>query len=179
MEQIKRVGRELVVNGVLFDYYQDLIELPDGRRVKYDLIDHKGAAAVIPVLDDGRIVMVRQFRNALNRYTLEIPAGGLNGRDEPTKDAARRELSEETGFISDDLELLIRIKTTVAFCNENIDIYVAKNLKPGRQHLDDDEFVEYEAYTVDELTEKIYSYEIQDSKTISAIMAYKDKYVSR
>ena len=86
-------------------------------------------------------------------------------------------MSEETGFISDDIELLISIRTTVAFCNEKIDIYVAKNLKPGKQHLDEDEFVEYEAYEVDELVKKIYDLEIQDSKTICAILAYKEKYV--
>ncbi len=176
MEKLNRLSRELVCKGSVIDYYHDTIELPDGKKVKYDLVDHKGAAAVVPVLDDGRLVMVRQYRNALDRETIEIPAGGLNGREEPTLDAAKRELSEETGFISDNLELLISIKTTVAFCNERIDIYVAKDLKPGNQHLDDGEYVEYEAYTVEELIEKIYRLEIQDSKTICAIFAYKEKY---
>lgn len=177
MEEIKRIDRRLVSKGSIIDYYRDTMLLPDGRTSEWDFISHKGAAAVVPVLDDGRIIMVRQYRNALERYTIEIPAGGLNGSDEPTLVAAKRELSEETGFISDDLELLITIKTTVAFCNENIDIYVAKNLKSGKQHLDDDEYVEYEIYTIDELMEKIYSCEIQDSKTICALMAYKNKYV--
>jgi len=176
MEKIRRLSRELVSKGSVIDYYHDHLELPDGKKVVYDLIDHKGAAAVVPVLDDGRLIMVRQYRNALDRETIEIPAGGLNYREEPTLDAARRELSEETGYISDNLELLISIKTTVAFCNERIDIYVAKNLKPGEQHLDEDEFVEYEAFTVDELIEKIYSCEIQDSKTICAVLEYKNKY---
>lgn len=177
MEQIKRLSRNLVAHGTIIDYYHDTIELPDGKKATWDLVDHKGAAAIIPVLDDGRIIMVRQYRNALDRETLEVPAGGLNGREEPTLEAAKRELSEETGFISDDLELLLSINTTVAFCNEKIDIYVARNLKPGNQHLDEDEYIEYEAYTIDELTEKIYSYEIKDSKTICAILAYKDKYI--
>lgn len=178
MEQIKRLSRELVAKGAIIDYYHDTMELPDGKKSVWDLIDHKGAAAVVPVLDDGRIIMVRQYRNALERETLEIPAGGLNSRTEPTLDAARRELSEETGFVSEDFELLLSIKTTVAFCNEAIDIYVARNLKPGRQHLDDDEYVEYEAYTLDELVDMIYSLKIQDSKTICGIMAYKDKYIN-
>ena len=91
--------------------------------------------------------------------------------------AAARELKEETGFFSDDLELLLTIRTTVAFCNEKIDIYVARNLVPGTQDLDEDEFIESEAYTVDELCEKIYAGEIQDSKTVAAILAYKNKYV--
>ncbi len=179
MEEIKRIDRQLIANGSIIDYYQDTMLMPDGKTAKWDLIDHKGAAAVVPVLEDGRIIMVRQYRNALERYTLEVPAGGLNGRTEPTYDAAKRELKEETGFDSEDLELLVRIKTTVAFCNENIDIYVARNLKPGNQHLDEDEYIEYEAYSVDELCQKIYTCEIQDSKTICAILAYKDKYLSK
>lgn len=176
MDEIKRVGRRLVANGSIIDYYRDTMRLPDGKEVEWDFIDHKGAAAVVPVMDDGRLIMVRQYRNALERYSIEVPAGGLNGRDEPTLEAAKRELSEETGFVSDDLEMLISIKTTVAFCNEKIDIYVARNLKPGKQHLDEDEYVEYECFTVDELVEKIYNLEIQDSKTICAILAYKNKY---
>ncbi len=120
--------------------------------------------------------MVRQYRNALDRYTLEIPAGGLNGADEPTRDAAGRELEEETGYRSDDLEWLITIRTTVAFCNEKIDIYVAKNLIKSHQHLDEDEFINVEAYSVEELSRMILEGKIEDSKTISAIMSYKDKY---
>ena len=123
--------------------------------------------------------MVRQYRNALDRYTLEIPAGGLNGADEPTRDAAGRELEEETGYRSDDLEWLITIRTTVAFCNEKIDIYVAKNLIKSHQHLDEDEFINVEAYSVEELSRMILEGKIEDSKTISAIMSYKDKYCSK
>ena len=72
--------------------------------------------------------------------------------------------------------MLLTICTTVAFCNEKIDIYLARGLKPGRQHLDEDEYVNVGVYTVEELTEKIYAGQIQDSKTIAAILAYKDKY---
>ncbi len=179
MEQIKRIDRKLIANGSIIDYYQDTMLLPDGTTSQWDLIDHKGAAAVVPVLDDGRIVMVQQYRNALERNTLEVPAGGLKTRKEPTIEAAKRELKEETGFTSDDLELLISIRTTVAFCNEKIDIYVARNLKPGEQNLDDDEYVEYQAYEIDELLRRIYACEIQDSKTICAILAYKEKYINR
>ncbi len=179
MEEIRRIDRRLVSRGTVIDYYRDTMELPDGKHVEWDLVDHKGAAAVVPVTEDGRIIMVRQYRNALERETLEIPAGGLNERTEPTLDAARRELSEETGFLSDDLEKLLSIRTTVAFCNEAIDIYVARNLKPGKQHLDEDEYVSYETYTIDELLDKIYSFEIQDSKTICALLAYKQKYCAK
>ena len=73
MEEFKRIKRELVVNGVLFDYYQDTMQIPNGNIAKWDLIDHKGAAAVVAVREDGKLIMVRQYRNALERETLEIP----------------------------------------------------------------------------------------------------------
>lgn len=175
-EEFKRLNRELVYRGTIVDFYKDTIQVPNGNIVKWDFIGHKGAAAVIPVREDGKLLMVHQYRNALDRYTLEIPAGGLNSPDEPTKDAAARELEEETGYRSKDLELLLTIRTTVAFCNEKIDIYVAHNLIESKQHLDEDEFIHVEAYPIEELCEMIYAGKIEDAKTISAIMTYKDKY---
>ena len=178
MEEIKRINRELVYQGSVVDFYKDTMAIPNGNVVKFDHIDHKGAAAVVPVLDDGRIVLVCQFRNSVDKYTWEIPAGGLNGREEPTIVAARRELAEETGYTTDEaLEFLISIHTTVAFCNEKIDIYVAKGLREGLQHLDEDEFLDVKAFTVDEIRELIYSGKMTDAKTISAIMSYCDKYL--
>lgn len=177
-DEFKRLNRELVYHGSIVDFYKDTVQVPNGNVVAWDFIEHKGAAAVIPVREDGKLLMVRQFRNALDRYTVEIPAGGLNGAEEPTLDAAARELEEETGYRSKDLELLITIRTTVAFCNEKIDIYVAKNLIKSKQNLDEDEFINVEAYTVEELSRMIFEGEIEDSKTIAAIMSYKDKYVT-
>ena len=177
MEEFKRLSRDLVKKGAILEYYQDTIQVPNGNIVKWDFIKHNGAAAVVPVDESGRLIMVRQYRNALDRYTLEIPAGGLDGPEEPTREAAARELAEETGYHAANLELLLTIRTTVAFCNEKIDIYVATGLKPGSQHLDEDEYVDVKAYTVEELLDKIWSGEIQDSKTVAAVLAYKEKYV--
>lgn len=171
-EHIKRVDRILRYKGSILDIYSDVIETPDGHRANWDFIDHKGAAAVVPVLDDGRIIMVKQYRNALDRETIEIPAGGLNGWDEPTIKAAARELEEETGYKSDNLTKLISVVTAVAFCNEVIDVYVADNLVKTSQHLDEDEFIDVESYSLKELKEMIFEGKIQDSKTISAILAY-------
>ena len=173
-DEFKRLGRKLVYEGTIIDYYRDTVLVPNGNIVEWDFIGHKGAAAVVPVTDDGKILMVRQWRNALDRYTLEIPAGGLNG--EPTDIAAARELEEETGYRAEDISLLISIRTTVAFCNEKIDIYVARNLKRTQQHLDEDEYIDVKAYTVAELCDMIYAGQIEDSKTIAAIMSYKNKY---
>lgn len=177
MEPLNRTNRELVKKCHVFDLYQDTIELPDGTKQMYDFVKHKGAAAVIPVTESGKILMVKQYRNALDRFTLEIPAGGRDGEEEPTIVCAARELEEETGHRSNHLELLLSLKTTVAFCNELIDVYVARNLEKTAQHLDEGEFVDVYEYDIQELVQMIYDCKIQDSKTVSALLAYYVKYV--
>lgn len=177
MEEIKRLNRELLHEGSITKYYRDTVLLPDGRTEHWDFVGHNGAAAAVAVLDDGRLLMVSQYRNALDRQTLEIPAGGLHP-NEPTIEAAARELAEETGYTCGHIEPLITIRTTVAFCNEKIDIYLATDLTRGEQHLDDDEYVDVKPYELADLERMIYDGTIQDSKTISAILAYKNKYRS-
>lgn len=173
--QVKRVKRELIRSGAILDIYTDTMELPDGKQEEWDFISHrKGAAAVVPVREDGKILMVRQYRNALDRMTLEIPAGSRDSVTEDTRICAARELEEETGYKSEDLSFLISLKTTVAFCDEFIDVYLARNLKPGKQHLDEGEFIDVEAYDIDELCEMIYAGKLQDAKTVSALLAYKN-----
>lgn len=173
-EEFKRLDRKLIHNGRIIDYYQDTIKLPNGNEALYDFIRHKGAAAMIAVREDGRLLMVRQWRNAIDRFTLEIPAGGLNSIDEPTEAAAVRELREETGYLAENVRFLLRIYTTVAFCSEGIDIYLATGLKRHEsQHLDEDEFVDVGAYSLEELVQMIYDGKIEDAKTICAIMTYR------
>ena len=176
-EKIERIERKLIAKGTIVDYYHDTVQIPNGNIATWDFIGNKGAAAVVPIREDGKIIMVRQYRNAIDRETIEIPAGGLNTPEEPTMEAAARELEEETGYKTDELEFLISIKTTVAFCNENIDVYVARNLQPSKQNLDEDEYINVESYSVEELCEMIYAGKIEDSKTVSAILAYKNKYL--
>ena len=175
-KEIKRVKRERVYQGTIVDVYKDYMEFSNGNHEVWDYIHHKGAAAVIPVMDDGRLLMVRQYRNALDRFTLELPAGGLDQADEPGRDCSARELEEETGYHSDDLEWLITLRTTVALCNEKIEVYVARNLIRTHQHLDENEFVNVEAHTVEELKQMIFEGKIEDSKTVAAILAYDAKY---
>mgnify|MGYP002801916235 FL=1 len=175
-DKIKRLNRELKFKGKIIDFYQDTMEINGDHTVIWDFIKHKGAAAVVPVCPDGKILMVRQYRNALERYTLEIPAGALDEADEPGINCAARELEEETGYGSEKLEWLINLRTTVAFCNEKIEVYVARDLIPSRQHLDEDEFIELKTYTIEELKEKIFSGEIEDAKTVSALLAYDTRY---
>lgn len=120
--------------------------------------------------------MVRQYRNALERETIEIPAGARDSKTEDTKVCATRELEEETGYRSENVEFLLSLRTTVAFCDEHVDVYLATDLeKIGEQHLDDAESIDIEIYTLDELCKMIYEGKIEDSKTVAAIMAYGNK----
>lgn len=176
-EDIQRTKRELMYEGTVVKVYRDHMVFSNGHTEEWDFIHHDGAAAVVPVLEDGRILMVRQFRNALDRETLEIPAGKLDDPREPGILCAGRELKEETGYSSDDLEWLITLRTTVALCNEKIEIYVARNLSFGRQQLDENEFVAVRPYTLDALKGMIFSGIIEDSKTAAAILAYDAKYM--
>lgn len=178
-EEIRRVKRELVHKGAVIDIYCDTMEFENGNTAKWDYIHHDGAAAVVPVTDDGRILMVRQYRNALDRYTLEIPAGKLDDPKEEGIVCASRELEEETGYRSENLEWMITLRTTVAFCNERIEIFAAHDLIPSRQHLDEDEYIDVQAYTIEELKDKIFAAEIEDSKTVAALLAYDTKYNRR
>ena len=172
MGKYKRIDRTLVHEGRIIDFYEDQIILPNGKQAKYDFIGHRGAAAIVAETEDGKIIMVNQYRNALERDTIEIPAGGLN-LGENFKEAAIRELEEETGYQVEAVEHLVDIYTTVAFCNEKIGIYCGKVKRKEEQCLDEDEFVDVKEYALEELINMIMDGKIQDSKTISGILTYK------
>lgn len=174
IDKMERVNRELVYKGTILDIYKDTMKFANGKTEEWDFVSHRmGAAAVLPVLDDGRILLVRQYRNALERETIELPAGCRDSLTEDTKVTASRELEEETGYHSDDIRFLFSLRTTVAFCDEHVDVYLAEHLqKIGNQQLDDAESIDVEIYTLDELCEMVYTGKIEDSKTVAAIMAY-------
>ena len=179
MADLIRTNRELKYAGSILDIYSDTIQFSNGNTEEWDYVAHRnGAAAVIPVLPDGRILLVRQYRNALNRETIEIPAGAKDYRDEESLICARRELEEETGYSSDNIEYLYTIATTVAFCNEVVDVFIARDLIKTCQNLDENEFINPEAYEFDTLVNMILDGKIQDGKTVGAILAYKAKFRS-
>lgn len=174
MEQYKRLKRELKHKGAVVDFYNDTMQLPDGKIESYDFIYHKGAAAIVPVDQDGNILMVRQYRNAIERETLEIPAGAKNP-DEDGREAAMREMEEETGYRAGKTEHLFDLYTTFAFCNEKISIFYTEELIPAKQHLDDDEFLSVERVPLETLIDMIFDGRIQDAKTIAGLLAYQEK----
>ena len=175
-EKIKRLNRELVYKGAILDIYNDTMDVGNGKIEQWDFVAHrKGAACILPVLPDGKILLVRQYRNAIERDTLEVPAGARDSVTEDTMVCAVRELEEETGYKSDKVTKLLELRTTVAFCDEMVDVYLAEDLYPGEQHLDAGEDIRLEKYSLEELLEKIYGGTIQDAKTVSAILAYSNK----
>lgn len=174
MEEIKRIDRKLVYSGSILDMYEDTMQLPNGNTEKWDFISHRmGAACVLAVKPDGKILMVRQYRNALDRETLEVPAGKRDSVNEDTSICAARELEEETGYRAGKLEKLLSLKSTVAFCDELIDVYLATDLKRvGEQKLDESEEIDVEAWSLEDLMDMCYAGKLQDAKSVAAIMAY-------
>ena len=175
MGEFKRLGRELSYQGKILKVYTDCVEV-NGKESKWDYVHHNGGAAVVPVTKEGKILMVRQYRNALDRYTLEIPAGALDSRSESGIACVARELEEETGYRSESIEWLVTSHSWAAFTNEKVEVYVATNLIPSKQKLDEEESIEVEEYTLDELKEKIFRGEITDSKTVAGLLAYVVRY---
>ena len=171
VKKFERLKRTVLRKSNILEYCNDTLKLPNGNIREYDMMVHKGAAAVVPVMDDGGILMVRQYRPAIDRVTLEIPAGGRDSTDEPYEAAARRELEEETGYRAGKMTHLITIDTAIAYCDERIEVFLAEKLTKTKQHLDEDEFIEYCVCRLPDLVAMIGRGEIRDSKTISSILA--------
>ena len=174
MKKFEIINRTLEHRGAIVDFYTLDVKVPNGNIAHWDHIEHKGAAAVVPVDEEGKILMVRQYRGAIDDIMLEIPAGGRDSAEEDFKVCEARELEEETGYRSDDIHHLIDVNTAAAYTSERIAVYYAKNLIPSRQLLDEDEFVYIERHSIEEIEEMIYSGEITDAKTIAGVLAYKN-----
>ena len=133
-------------------------------------IHHPGAAAVLPVLPNGNVILVRQFRYPIGQVTLEVPAGKLDAVGEDPLHCAQRELSEETGYTAERYEKLTTIATTVGFSNEYIHLYLARDLTVGAQHTDADEFVNVVSMPFSDALAMVGSGEIIDAKTMISLM---------
>lgn len=156
----------------------DTVTLPNGVTVDLETIRHPGASAVVPLKDDGTVVLIRQFRHAAGGFIYEIPAGKLNPGEDPLSCAAR-ELEEEIGYRASSFVLLSRIFTAPGFADEVIHVYKATGLTPGRQQLDRDEVLEVVEIPLAEAIRKIEDGTIRDSKTIVGLQAVYIKDVMR
>lgn len=177
-DEIRLVKRTLIHEGASLRTYTDLMEFDGDKTELWDYIEHRfNAAAIIPVLPNGNVILVSQYRPATGRKTWEIPAGK---RDDDGKESpylcAKRELSEETGYASDNIEHAFTLRPAVAYCSETIHVYIAHDIyKCGEQQLDECEFINIREFTLLELLDMIRKEEIQDGKTISSIFYLNQK----
>ncbi|MCQ6277991.1 NUDIX hydrolase [Bacillus sp. EB600] len=166
----KTIQTKEIYSGKVVSLHLQEVELPNGKMAKREIIKHPGAVAIIAITDENKIVMVEQFRKALERVIVEIPAGKLEKGEEPAV-CARRELEEETGYECRNLELLVSFYTSPGFADEIVHVYIAKGLvkKENAAELDEDEFVNLEELTLDEAIEYIKEQKIYDAKTMFAV----------
>lgn len=160
--------KELVYKGNYLEYHRDHVLLPNGKVSTREYLHHPGAIAVVPLLDTGEVVMVKQFRYATGSVILEIPAGKLEPGENPLE-AAHRELIEEISYEPGQMIHLISIWTTPGFTDEIIHLYLAKALKPCSGHLDEDEFLEIVTLNKPEIIELLGSSNVIDGKTVLAL----------
>lgn len=165
----KFIKTEHVFDGRLLKVRKDTVLLPNGKEATREWIEHPGAVAVVPILNDGRIAMVKQYRYPMGKITLEIPAGKLDQGEAPDKCVAR-ELKEETGYTANKIRKIATIGTTMAFSNEVIHLYIAEDLVEGEACPDEDEFINVEKYTKEELHTMIKDGMIDDAKSLVAIL---------
>lgn len=173
--KLKRLNRELASRGKVLEFYRDTMELPGGQIEKWDFVHHTkgGGACVVPVLPDGKILMIHQYRPMAERETTELPAGAFDADDPDFAMTASRELEEETGYRCGKIRRLVRLDTAVAWCDERVEIYLAEDLvKAGGQQLDEAEEIRVEAIPVEELKRRIFAGEIRDAKTVAGVLAY-------
>ena len=164
------VSGETIYDGKVVHLEKWTVSLPNGHHATREVIRHVGASAVLAVSEAGEAFLVRQWRAPLSRITLELPAGKLDQRGADPLLAAKRELSEETGLCAQDWHHLGGIYTTVGFCDERIDLYLARGLSQEAAHPDDDEFVEIQTMPYNALYELAIAGKIEDAKTLAAVL---------
>ena len=159
-----------IFDGVILHVFKDTVQLPNSKPATREVIRHVGAVGVIPVTDDGKVIVERQFRYPLNRVITEIPAGKLDSFTEDWLSAAKRELEEEAGYTAKEWISMGDYFPTPAYCDERITLYLARGLTLGQRHLDEDEFLNFEAVPLTELVEQVMDGTITDGKTQVAVL---------
>jgi ADP-ribose pyrophosphatase len=165
-----RIETEQLLDGKLLKVYRDRVRLPDGSESEREWIDHPGAAAVVPLLEDGRVILVRQFRYPVGEEFIEVPAGKLDIKGESPTEVALRELEEETGWNAGRLFSLGAFHMAIGYCNEVIHCYLARDLHEVGSNLDHDEFLEVLYIPFEETLAMIEDGRITDVKTAVALM---------
>lgn len=169
LREVQTSSRE-IFDGRILHLFEDTVTLPNGRPAFREVIRHVGAVCVIPVTEDGKVVVERQFRYPIDRVITEIPAGKLDSRQEPRLEAAKRELLEETGITAAHWQELGLFYPAAAYCDEAITMYLATGLQFGSRKLDEDEFLNVELVPLTELVEDVMAGKLPDAKTQLAVL---------
>lgn len=164
----KLLKKKKIYQGTVIDLSVDTVLFP-GKSVDMECIKHPGGAAVVPLLPDGSVVLIKQYRYVVNDTIWEIPAGRLE-KDEMPRDCALRELEEEVGYKATEVVQLCEIYSAPAYCTEIIYLFLATGLIPGKQCLDDDEYIEIVTLPLDEAVAMVEKGEIKDAKTVTGLL---------
>lgn len=164
----KTMKSDKLYEGKLLNLRIDTVELPDKKYSKREIIEHPGSVAILAITEDNKIILVKQYRKAVEKAILELPAGKIEINEEPGE-TAKRELKEETGYIANKIEYVLEFYTSPGFTNEKISIFLATDLIKGETDLDDGEFIENIEIPIDDLIKMTNKGEILDSKTIIGI----------
>lgn len=172
------IKSEEIYSGKMIKVCKDEIAIPGGSTAIREVVVKNNASAVVPIDEEGNIIFVRQYRHPAKDMVLEIPAGTFEEGEDP-HECAIRELEEEIGYKADGLTYVNWSYVSVGICTERIYLYIAEKLKKGVQHLDDDEFIEVERYSLEDSLNMIFDGTIKDSKTMLGIFAYKELVTKR
>lgn len=170
----KKLKSVRIYEGAILNLRRDTVTAPKGEASR-EVVEHNGAVGIVPITDEGSVVMVEQFRYPMNTSILEIPAGKIDKGETDPLETAKRELKEETGYTSDQFTYLGKINPSVAYTEEMIHLYAATGLKPGETAFDEDEAIELREYAFDEIYEMAAGGKLIDAKTVAALFMAKEQ----
>ena len=168
----KQVETETVFKGMIVNVRKDVAELQNGNRADREVVEHPGGVGIVAITNDNKVLMVRQYRYPMEEEILEIPAGKLDGDEDPFE-CAVRELSEETGYTAARYVDLGAIYPSPGFCRETLYLYLALDLQQGEMHLDENELLSVEQVDIDELIDQIMANKLKDAKSVVGVMKAK------
>ncbi|MGL5717005.1 MAG: NUDIX hydrolase [Paraclostridium sp.] len=166
------ISSDKIYTGKVISLKVDTVEIPKKGYKKREIVEHPGVVGIVSLTSDNKVILVKQYRKAIEKAIWEIPAGKLEQNESP-KDCAIRELKEETGYTAKNLKLIHKFYTSAGFSNQKVYIYLATELESGKYNLEDDEFLELHEIQLDKAYEMIESNEIEDAKTLIGLLLTK------
>lgn len=165
----KTISSERIYEGTILNLRKDKVEVKDGKTSYREIVEHNGGVALAAITSEGKMVLVKQFRKAAEKAVLEVPAGKIE-KGEDHRLTASRELKEETGYTAGKIEFITSFYSSIGYSTEVIYLYLATDLSPGETEFDENEAIDIMEYELAELKRMIFSNEIEDAKTIAAIL---------